>query len=965
MRTRAENPTYAPIGWPGLGALLWIVILSTSSSAQQEHPIGSHGAKVTLSDIWQPKKLSPELDSGQFMSRILGTQFFLIFVEVEAVLDEAAEFRARLKTITDGASLFANEVRHGEFSWRKDGELGIARQRLTGRINDVDVVFEYRLVGRNGLGYLIQMWSAARGGPALASECERVVERLEFPDAESPWSRSIPSHDWSLEIDDHTVTFSISDAEIRQIEAQGDSLATLQSVCHDWLALVLRTEATDADTMLSSVETVLTETWPDLRPLDRSPTTLDGRASYRARFRSDDRDRSFEIVCVPLDEGLFLDIRFVHDGERDRYRSLRDRLISSLRIRSAEPLIAYPEPPPPQETQDPVQDMKLIALLDRSTPLGRTGDTVRAVSKSSDVALLLAGAHGLESYTPTAEVGVVRFTEERPVYGRSLAVLDEITFLADGTGKVLKIVERQEPAVANFSAHVICSAPESGLLLVRPARLGRTRGQDSSSSPSSMALISRDSQGSERHLTTLPYEVPVRLTVDPVTDVALLVTDHLEESGWWHGVQLISLQSGESQRLESWDFVGTVGIAEQGWLVSGRPAAGPRGIYRLDQNAGPELLISGRSVTGISLDERALRFACQIDPDRQPVRGDGSFLYECDLDHVRSLGPSRMPFFARSLSRTCQKTLEQLQTDITAPGLLSTRASIFDFTTSASTISERLQGAPLPTDARQLDELFAVLYGDNDLDDHVHILLSALLSRSLLEGGAEWIDSSMRCSRPIQPFDSWSSSLAIGYVPLEIVSSVLHDPEGWWRPASRIPEVADGRILLLGNDPVRIREQIVQRDVSQLDRRLDQDSAENLREFLAPGDNRTVRRRLYRGLSARGRLETLVELSEPFALAERPAVWDRSAYLAARAGLAGSAAEHEELIPHLFEAIGDDPDHAPFYVILGDLYRGGEREQKERLARSCYEKALSIDDRSSIAEDAREALGELSGSSPR
>ena len=111
--------------------------------------------------------------------------------------------------------------------------------------------------------------------------------------------------------------------------------------------------------------------------------------------------------------------------------------------------------------------------------------------------------------------------------------------------------------------------------------------------------------------------------------------------------------------LAPWRSVGQLGVADDGWLVTGSPTDGPSGIYLLDDQGRHELLVSGSGLYGIRLSAGQLTFPSSEQlPEGQSW--NSTVVYRIAEHDARALGPTCQPFSRSTLALLAGRALEAL-----------------------------------------------------------------------------------------------------------------------------------------------------------------------------------------------------------------------------------------------------------------------------------------------------------------
>jgi hypothetical protein len=392
--------------------------------------------------------------------------------------------------------------------------------------------------------------------------------------------------------------------------------------------------------------------------------------------------------------------------------------------------------------------------------------------------------------------------------------------------------------------------------------------------------------------------------------------------------------------------------------VTGTPESGKKGVHRVGDDGGSELLLSGDPV-GLALTDGELIFA--TDSCLEPSGGYYTYCaFRAGLDRVRELGPSFQPFTAAVLNQIGERMLPRPGSASTE-GFPSDRDALSAFLAEAGEIALELTGAELPRSGAGVDALLSDLVYDRDLTEPAIVLLSAMLADALLEAGAVWVPTDAP-EPPVWNRVGWEAEnpFAVGLHPVTTVVNTLYLEESWYQPSEQIAEGAEGRTIVLGLDPASVGDRVRAHELTELDELIREARVPRLAEVLdRQPENTRLRTAVYGHLAGHGHHGAIVELAARYADGDDPLAVDLRAWLAGR--LAGELSPEQvaEVIADLRGAIERAPDDAGLYLLLGSAYERSEEPERVALAGASYRKARDTVGWGPVHQAAQDLLEEL------
>ena len=210
--------------------------------------------------------------------------------------------------------------------------------------------------------------------------------------------------------------------------------------------------------------------------------------------------------------------------------------------------------------------------------------------------------------------------------------------------------------------------------------------------------------------------------------------------------------------------------------------------------------------------------------------------------------------------------------------------------------------------------------------------------------GAEWREETPSALGLIRTGSSACDSkspFAVACCPGALVGSALFEDEGWYSPAASIPDLADGRPIIISREPETVLAGRFSGDSDRLRELLKAGNIPELRKMLvAKRENAFLRNLVYTSLLSSQPLDKLHGLVESVA-ANPPPLLDLKMDLAIRTARVTKEAS-PALVQSLRAAIVRFPTEPSFYVMLGTAYEAGALDNAKEYARRCYENALNI-----------------------
>ncbi len=696
--------------------------------------------------------------------------------------------------------------------------------------------------------------------------------------------------------------------------------------------------------LVESTQELLAEQFPDIVEIARNQLTVNEYPATEVVFTEAGSTavavRSIQFSLAP---DLHLEIRLVYYGDPDGFEELRRSFVNSIRIEKRENALSFLEGIESDGKQEePTHSDSTSALLNASQRICELEQAPLRFTVDKEGGWILAFPYGVSELSPMLLLSEI-YSGDNWDTNRSAARTKFGLFMGGMTEPARKLNDGT-PEEQDFVARLLVPAPK-GLLVARSASAPTFPGIELTSVGNDELVLR--GQRTEKALKTFRGQTVAAICLDS-SEKRVLCALHVRKNYGWNeprDLQIVDLKSKEVRPVGSWPAVRAFGRASEGWLISGRPEGRVDGIYHvLFDEAEPKLklLVSGSEAMGMDWSDEGLLFF-------QGGDNGGGAIYVAKPAAVREHGPASAPFFA--------ELINEIATAAAPPegalSILRSQAAMEVFLKSADAESVRRVGSPLPKSTSDVDRLLSDLSWNYDVSPDGLVLLAALFSHSICEAGGTWVDAG---DDPLEFIGATSApddnEFLVTYRPLAVVIETLYDEDGWWNPCNSIVEGAQGRKILLGEDPAQLHERFLQSTTNDWQSELPTKTLSGIRSFLTshPG-NRHLRNDVYAQLAAMERREELAQLAESFSQSDEATETDLHYWLGSIAG-ADATLEERELIA----AIQRFPQSAAMFFLLGNLYgRSGRTEE----AIAAYERTAELEQWGFLANSANEALAEL------
>lgn len=966
----------------GLGGLALFVLVfcmvgmagMASPAAAERYQVGTLGATIP-GDDWERRTINKDLGPDQFLRA--DRNYFMVVLETFDLYEVRSDFVDKLDAFAAGIS-----------GSKPDPELGYARhdgvtratRRFAASSAGLDFRYQIDLISAgDGLGYVFLSWSVKSAGEGLEQQMEATLAGFELPGPESEWAKKATPSRHELEFAGRTVELTYRDSVFEEGSSRAGQRYSLNAGNGSLSVHLLLDElGGDADSALDQVLTIATQ-GEDYEELARSDVERGGPGSDLAPGRQAllrrDGDPPIDLAVAVIDagDGDWVDLRMVSTGSTGHREGLWNRLLASVRVTTPDDLDAYPVVSTPPEAESTYLAPGARRLLEESHLLGTVSAPVSAVVGDGDLLVRDGRRVTLVSPAPAGEgePGSTRVLYESDDYfGGTLVPWGEWVLLVRD-GEDLSVITDGELEPASFKADVVAPAgpADVDLLLARNGKSTELVGFGDLPSVGLSLIVARGDGGKERILFGLEDQDVTALARRSTGEVLSAATVRTVLSAAEEGppvhLYLVSRGHREPEEIGRWQRIDRLEPGPDGWLVTGAPAEGGPGVYRVSDDGTTELLLSG-SPTGLVLTDTELTFSSAkcLEPSEDTYR---FCVYRADLDLVRELGRTFQPFTTEIVNRIAARVWPDLDGN-PADVFPATRQAIADTVATADEVARELAGVELPVAGAGVDDLLGSMTYDSEVSDGGVLLLSVVLSESLLRDGAAWepAGEARRSTGAAHDAGSWEAenAFAVGLHPLTVVVSTLYEEDGWYRPVETIADRAAGRTIVLGLDPDAVAARVRAEVIPGLEEPLRAARVEPLAAALAARpENVHLRQVVYEQLAAGGHQAELAELAGRFAARDDARGEDLVAWMAARLAAEPSPEETSAAIADLRAAIERAPDEAGLYLLLGAAYErtsdADDPGRSRKLAQACYRKARDTVAWGPLRSQADEALARL------
>ncbi len=921
-------------------------LVAALSSESDEFEIGQYGTRIGLGPGWSRLEVGETFGRNRF-----GNGDFQISVrESPGPLVIEDDFHYPLDTFTNGLETAGYHPLESDREFRVRDGVSICRQTVRAQVQGSTIVYEVCTVGRDNLNYFFLGWtvSGTANSVELKQKLHETVQSMQWPNANSGWgaakqvaTETFTAKCFTVELPLRKSVFTVDTEDL------GDSFCHLTSYDAGMDIFLFVTEGyRTPHHVIGALSRKLTDDFTGLREVKREDVTVAGRSAVRVYNAA--QGTSIVSTIVPLDSGRYLEARFLCECPLERRETYMLEVLDGLSI-SGGADDAFPVVEESPDEEGDVLAPPLRRLLESAEPVGHFSGRFGHARLLPDGSVRYTTGQMIEVLPPDGETAVLANLEW--YYLRTAARSGETLLVTGQHGKVVRL-ESDGPTPTEIRAERLEDGPDKGFLLA--CRDGVGDGQEDTVLPYPHQL------GRHRveHHTEEGQTRILMQTAAPVTALSLsgdrrrLLVQTAEHWGCGAGdesaaLHVVDLEVEADPKVMHWSQVTKVSPGGNGWLVNGRPTRDSAvGLYALRPTGDHELLIAGYVFQGVALsDESVLCTSTRTIPGDDTVPEGNTVLYRVPLQSIRTWGRACAPFNAAMIQQIAQTTCTELELDVHCPTVLATQSEFHRFLRRALAVSQRLCGCSLPVNPTLVDALLGDLAGTTELGDEAYLLLGAMLTESLLQQDAVWVDGKNRAmgrrgaSRRQMVQDPFSYAV----VPGNVLMSTLYDSEGWHAPATRVPEIADGRTIIVGPDPDTIFDELRNRRDAALTRVLGQQDAGAALTFLTRhAKNVHLRRHVYGEMRAWPDRDAVMETITGMLRGEHAAPVDYRFWLGLRMKQIDSGDMPPGWMDDCRDAIRRAPDEAVFYYLLGQGYERTSGERALEKAKACYRKTTAL-----------------------
>ncbi len=942
------------------------------SIAREDFDIGTHGAKMHCDEGWRRQRIVASAGDDQFVREVDSEKkayTYLFVVECGQTVDVEADHRRVIENWFGALdrNLDAKITSEFEFHSSESSTTETDWSRLSCEITELKVRRHavVQVVSRNGLGFLILSQIDADRAKDGEADGTKLRTALEFPSAKSPWGRSTRPRTRIVRVDDSAVRVSHVPAEIDAKKVANDPLLSLVSPNGDVAVHFLRGSKPDPAGLEGVLDDIVAKVGCDESIPAEMPRTrfqLAGKPALReVRQMPGNKGQMIEMIVAEISAERTIDIRLIYPAPVESVSRIRRALIDSITIDPPRPLDPFTLPPASKAHRTP--GAEFAAFLSASRFVTSLDFDVVDADAALDGGILVT--------TRRSILRIERdFVAAKPLYegsevqGRGVSTLGN-SLITQGRDGLVRIGPEGQEAPVSFSATRLCGETDSGIALVRysnatkgPVPLGFV--VQETAVPIDFVL--RGVDGAERPIATWRPGWVGDSQLDASAKLLYVGVTEVDVSGDRPGsLSSLDLRSGVRTDLLRYSYLRELARADDGVLFTGAPENETYGIWWIHADGSRERLLGGTDGVGMSVAGGKLLFAATSALDDKGSRWN---FYSIPLDDARRLGGACALPSAQMMREVARDAIAQCK--FSSPwAAIESPAAIEAFLGAADHGARERFGLSLPTEARGVDDVIDVLRvtrGAYLCGSEGAALLAALVARTVIAAGGEWVDSGptqLPFSRPAFAVYA-DAEFAVGVSACDfVVSGLDHDRND----AARIADTLDqrlGRRLFVGTRPEAIETACtgaVDRALIDAVSRVDRDVTAITQRLLAVSGNLALRSRVYDRLANDGDIDAMTRISDEFLKGASPAYIDRLAAITARTErfargdhadtkLAADARGLAEAFPYTAE---------PFFQ-LGRVYECSEGDDAKPLAKACYSRVIDLGARGGLLDAAKAGL---------
>ena len=928
------------------------------SSALSQTTIGTKGAKIDLNNEWKRAELTTDLGPDQFAGTGENRGQFFFLLENEGLFIEENDLHLLAETMISGMELMGDDLNREKVRHSMLGGARFAQVGADAEMQGMELRYEIAVVARDGLAYVIVSWGVQSKSGNLDKIVRDLAGAIEYPGPKTKWGKSTQLERKKVRLGHDVISFVYQESVLTPAHDPGDALFMVTTPMEDFAFAVLEMTKTDSlDEECRAICSVMVTDLETLNQESREVLVIDGKSCLRTQVSFMEQGKmGADLIQIDLGDGRLADVRLTYSGEASRWQEYRDQFVSSIRIESQ--LVDNPFPVRGADPQVFTLNPNQRDIIDGSAVLGRVPDYPNHVASTKE-GFLVAAYEGI--WRIPADGSEKHALLEAPEYSSYRCIADtgrkQYTISDEG---ILQSLRNGGTRATSTEATWLDSSADGTLFLLRPIIKEPVPGFMNTPNLGH-ELITRSLGGREEVVLRTQHGNTPRFAISAKGDHALVI-----DRTWSHGYashdKLIDhdLQSGTSVDLGVWTGLREACRKPGGWIVTGRPSGASAGIYDVVVGREPKLLIGGDEVHGFGLDDDGhLVWAGSLATQSDPEAEFPWIVRSTPMELALKSGDGCQGWTVRSLNETAASAFASTGFDSNSMSEMHDWATLGTLLQIADGIAKSTLGMGLPSDASAIDTLANALVGEERVSDHGMWLLAAMVSRNLMDSGAEWVKSSGR-PLSVSTLGSYGdgNDFAMTANPLRLlIETSLPDAE-MASPIWATLEASEGRRILLGMDEATLAAKLVELDRPDWDALLETQSLATTQRFLeAHRENGRMRGKAYAALERADRLADVLTLAAGWAGTEDSENRDDLVWLGARVTLQVFA-DTPALIQDIRAAIERHPNDAQLYAILGIAYEATGDENDLNRARACYLKASEMS-WGAVADFAQKSLNRL------
>jgi hypothetical protein len=878
--------------------------------------IGSRHASISLDGSWRRSSFVGDGGKDQF-DRIGKSQYFFV-IEGDGLVPSRRSGKGTADLLFEKiSSTDRNAVRTVLDGWSDSGAI-VERWRIDMKLNGVSMSYLVYCSSCYGSTYTFVSWTLRQGFAAFSTDMDGIVRSLDARLTNERYAKWLSMRSLYAWLDDAELRLDYP-SRILAPDPTEDPLVSLGDPAGDARIELIADGAAGAEPRQARSK----------RGVLRVAQL--GALAYECAEADEDVPGTLSLRIPPNVAGRSLTLRISADLEEESLKALASWLLGSLESKRGPSVLPYPRAVRAEVAGAEDAVRKLLAASRLEAALagsfkggGRSGSELWIATSKG---LWRAGAG-----KPKADLGPDgvswsdRYVDVRGTLYRSSKESGGPEKVGESGGDPLAAAELYGVPMGYIEGFGVVSVeerPREGALasLWKPER------------PSALLRF-----GAMKSTREAPFAVSADSPRGAAGPAGLLLVEDSGDEGVDARLAALTSPKGEWRSLGVWRYVSFVAATDNGWLVRGKPAEGRAGTWLLRPSGPGTLIVGDGELQPFAVLDGRLWYASRLKDERGSQGGwDEAWVRSVDLKTAAALG-SAVGLVDADMLNSCGTAIASLP--LTAARDVTEARRVLEGKAAAL-------GATLPRAASDVDLLVDRVRADDALEADGFAALLVILSASLMDHGAEWVESPCPRASSIPTASRWFGSdlSSRAYQISGILASALYDDEGWYSPAAEAgPDDKDGRRVLVGLSAARLRSRSAEFGVGDLGERLRSPAGDIASWLLLPrnASNLRLREEAYERLfelSDRKRLTPLLE-----SMAARGPTSLESYYgllLDMEGTTVPSRDERVSRLCRILETRQDDP---LAYYLLGQAWEEGQPERGAESARAlaCYRKALSL-----------------------